>query len=73
MEQRHGQQHGSLWGVGTLLGGAGVNIEAAQLSQDASGEGATVMLRVDRAVPTDVQESLAAAVEAVTLELVDLS
>ena len=43
------------------------------MSQDTSGEGATVMLRVDRAVPSDVLDSLAAAVGAVTMELVDLS
>jgi D-3-phosphoglycerate dehydrogenase len=69
----YADQPGALGKIGTLLGAADVNILAAQMSQDASGEGATVMLRVDRAVPTDVQDSLATAVEAVTLEMVDLS
>jgi D-3-phosphoglycerate dehydrogenase / 2-oxoglutarate reductase len=69
----YADQPGALGKIGTLLGSAGVDIFAAQMSQDASGEGATVMLRVDRAVPTDVQNSLAAAVEAVNLEMVDLT
>jgi D-3-phosphoglycerate dehydrogenase len=69
----YADQPGALGKIGTLLGGAGVDIYAAQMSQDASGEGATVMLRVDRDVPADVQQSLAEAVEAVTLEMVDLS
>ncbi|MCV7228600.1 phosphoglycerate dehydrogenase [Mycolicibacterium komossense] len=69
----YADQPGALGKIGTLLGGSGVDIFAAQMSQDSSGEGATVMLRVDREVPADVLESLAAAVEAVTLELVDLS
>jgi D-3-phosphoglycerate dehydrogenase len=69
----YADQPGALGKIGTLLGGAGVDIFAAQMSQDASGELATVMLRVDRAVPADVLESLAEAVGAVTMELVDLS
>jgi D-3-phosphoglycerate dehydrogenase len=50
-----------------------VNIEAAQLSQDAAGGGATVMLRVDRDVPVDVQAAIRDAVEATLVETVDLS
>ena len=69
----YADQPGALGKIGTLLGGAGIDIYAAQMSQDASGEGATVMLRVDRDVPADVQQSMAEAVEAVTLEMVDLS
>ncbi|CAN5430156.1 phosphoglycerate dehydrogenase [soil metagenome] len=69
----YADQPGALGKIGTLLGGAGVDIYAAQMSQDASGEGATVMLRVDREVPADVLQSLAAAVGAVTMEMVDLS
>lgn len=37
--------------VGTALGNAGVNIEAAQLSQDVSGQAAIMVLRVDGQVP----------------------
>ena len=66
-------QPGALGKIGTLLGGAEVNIEAAQLSQDAEGNGATIMLRLDRDVPEDVRAAIAAAVEATTLKVVDLS
>lgn len=66
-------QPGALGKIGTLLGGADVNILAAQLSQDADGEGATIMLRLDRQVPADVLSAIGTAVAAGTLELVDLS
>ncbi|MGD9618630.1 MAG: phosphoglycerate dehydrogenase [Mycolicibacterium sp.] len=66
-------QPGALGKIGTLLGAAGVNILAAQLSQDADGEGATIMLRVDRVVPKDVLSAIGRDVDAVKLELVDLS
>ena len=66
-------QPGALGKIGTLLGGAGANILAAQLSQDADGEGATVMLRLDRQVPADVLAAIGRDVAAVTLEVVDLS
>jgi D-3-phosphoglycerate dehydrogenase len=66
-------QPGALGKIGTLLGGAGVNILAAQLSQDADGEGATIMLRLDRQVSADVLSAIGTDVAAGTLELVDLS
>lgn len=69
----YGDQPGALGKIGTLLGGADVNILAAQMSQDAEGGGATVMLRVDREVPADVLSAIGEAVGATTLELVDLS
>jgi D-3-phosphoglycerate dehydrogenase len=40
--------------VGTLLGEAGVNIEAAQISQTTAGTDAIMILRVNRSVPADV-------------------
>jgi D-3-phosphoglycerate dehydrogenase len=40
--------------VGTLLGQAGVNIEAAQISQTTEGTDAIMILRVDRPVSSDV-------------------
>ncbi|MDI3314252.1 MAG: phosphoglycerate dehydrogenase [Mycobacterium sp.] len=64
---------GALGKIGTLLGAAGVNIHAAQLSEDAEGPGATIMLRLDREVPEDVRSAIAAAVDAFKLEVVDLS
>jgi len=66
-------QPGALGKIGTLLGAAGVSILAAQLSQDAGGDGATVMLRLDREVPPGVLSAIGSDVGAVTLELVDLS
>ncbi len=69
----YGDKPGALGKIGTILGAADVNIEAAQLSQDASGEGATVMLRLDRDVPAEVRAAIRDAVDAGTLEVVDLS
>jgi D-3-phosphoglycerate dehydrogenase len=69
----YGDQPGALGKIGTLLGGAGVNILAAQLSQDADGIGATIMLRIDRQVSADVLAAIGTDVGAVTLEEVDLS
>ncbi len=66
-------QPGALGKIGTLLGGAAVNILAAQLSQDADGIGATVMLRLDREVPGEVLAAIGRDVNAVTLEVVDLT
>lgn len=69
----YADQPGALGKIGTLLGGEGVNIFAAQLSQDAEGPGATILLRLDRDVPAGVRTALADAVGAKTLEVVDLS
>lgn len=64
---------GALGKIGTVLGGAEVNIQAAQLSQDAAGGAATIILRIDRTAPDAVLDDIRAAVGATTLELVDLS
>jgi D-3-phosphoglycerate dehydrogenase len=66
-------QPGALGKIGTLLGTAGVNILAAQLSQDATGQGATIMLRLDRQAPDDALAAIGSAVGANMLEVVDLS
>ncbi|WP_418287496.1 phosphoglycerate dehydrogenase [Lentzea guizhouensis] len=55
--------------VGTLLGEAGVNIEAAQISQ--TGSDAVMVLRVDRPVDTAVLDPIGAAVGARTVRSVD--
>jgi len=55
--------------VGTLLGEAGVNIEAAQISQ--TGADAVMVLRVDRPVDTAVLDPIGAAVGARTVRSVD--
>ena len=69
----YADQPGALGKIGTLLGGAGVNIHAAQLSEDAEGPLATILLRLDQDVPGDVRSAIAAAVSAKKLEVVDLS
>ncbi len=69
----YSDQPGALGKIGTLLGSAQVNIEAAQLSQDSVGAAATIMLRLDREVPDEVRASIGTAVGATTLEVVDLS
>lgn len=65
-------QPGALGKIGTLLGAAGVNIQAAQLSEDAEGPSATILLRLDQDVPADVRSAISAAVDANKLEVVDL-
>jgi D-3-phosphoglycerate dehydrogenase / 2-oxoglutarate reductase len=64
---------GALGRIGTLLGEGGVNIHAAQLSEDAEGPGATILLRLDQRPPDDVLSAIAPAVGANMLEVVDLS
>lgn len=66
-------QPGALGKIGTLLGAAGVNIHAAQLSEDVEGPAATILLRLSRDVPEDARSAIAAAVGANKLEVVDLS
>jgi D-3-phosphoglycerate dehydrogenase / 2-oxoglutarate reductase len=69
----YADQPGALGKIGTLLGAAGVNIAAAQLSEDAEGPAATILLRLDRDVPADVRAAIGDAVGANKLEVVDLS
>ena len=64
---------GALGKIGTKLGEAGIDIQAAQLSQDVDQEGATVILRVNDSVPADVQSAIAEAVGAAKVAQVDLS
>ncbi|WP_063125090.1 phosphoglycerate dehydrogenase [Nocardia arizonensis] len=63
---------GALGKIGTRLGEADIDILAAQLSQDVDKEGATVVLRVNREVPAEVQSAIGAAVGAAKVVLVDL-
>ncbi|OBI79967.1 phosphoglycerate dehydrogenase [Mycobacterium asiaticum] len=69
----YADQPGALGKIGTLLGAAGVNIQAAQLSEDTEGDSATILLRLDQDVPAEVRSSIADAVGANKLEVVDLS
>jgi len=50
--------------VGTLLGEAGINVEAAQINQTTDRAGALMLLRVDRLPAGSVLESIGAAVGA---------
>ncbi|MBF6336129.1 phosphoglycerate dehydrogenase [Nocardia abscessus] len=64
---------GALGKIGTKLGEAEVDILAAQLTQDVDKEGATVVLRVAREVPVDVQDAIAESVGAAKVVQVDLT
>lgn len=66
-------QPGALGKIGTKLGEAGIDILAAQLTQDADKEGATVILRVGQEVPAEVQGAIAEAVGATKIAQIDLS
>ncbi len=65
-------QPGALGKIGTRLGEAGVSILAAQLSQDSEGSGATILLRLDRAVPQETVDSIAAGVSASNIKVINL-
>ena len=56
--------------VGSLLGEAAVNIEAAQISQTTDGTDAIMLLRVDRPVDPAVLEPIGASVGARTTRLI---
>ncbi|WP_236794297.1 phosphoglycerate dehydrogenase [Amycolatopsis sp. GM8] len=56
--------------VGTLLGEASINIEAAQISQTTDGTDAVMLLRVDREVDAHLLEPIAATVGARTIRAV---
>ncbi|HJQ45878.1 MAG TPA: phosphoglycerate dehydrogenase [Amycolatopsis sp.] len=56
--------------VGTVLGEASVNIEAAQISQTKGGADAIMLLRVDREVDSHLLEPIAATVGARTIRAI---
>ncbi|HEV7647916.1 MAG TPA: phosphoglycerate dehydrogenase [Actinophytocola sp.] len=59
--------------VGTLLGGVGINIEAAQISQTKDKSDAVMLLRVDRPVDQSVLESIGTAAGATIIRAVDFT
>ena len=69
----YADQPGALGKIGTLLGNAGIDIQAAALSQDAEGEGATILLRVDREVAERGAGRDLDRVGATKIELVNLA
>jgi D-3-phosphoglycerate dehydrogenase / 2-oxoglutarate reductase len=56
--------------VGSLLGEAAVNIEAAQISQTTDGDDAIMLLRVDRPIDPGVLEPIGASIGATTTRLI---
>ncbi|GAY12277.1 phosphoglycerate dehydrogenase [Pseudonocardia sp. N23] len=58
--------------VGSLLGEAAVNIEAAQISQTTDGADAIMLLRIDRSVDQVVLDPIGASVGARTIKLISL-
>ncbi|MFD8501027.1 phosphoglycerate dehydrogenase [Amycolatopsis sp. NPDC059657] len=58
--------------VGTLLGEAGVNIEAAQISQTTDGSDSVMLLRVDREVGAHLLEPIGAGVGTHTIRGIHL-
>jgi D-3-phosphoglycerate dehydrogenase len=64
------ERPGVMGTVGTLLGEAGINIEAAQLSQHTSGNEAFMLLRVDRQVDSSVLDSIGLSIGARTVRAV---
>ena len=69
----YADQPGTLGKIGTLLGSGGINIHAAQLSEDAEGPSATILMRLDRDVPQDLRAAITESVGANLLEVVDLT
>ena len=63
---------GALGKVGSQLGEAGINIEAAALTQAAKGDGAILVLRVDAEVPTALEKQLAESLGASSAVQLDL-
>ncbi|MGB6040353.1 MAG: phosphoglycerate dehydrogenase, partial [Gordonia sp. (in: high G+C Gram-positive bacteria)] len=68
----YADQPGSLGKIGTVLGGASVDIEAAALAQDVDGEGATMILRLDRELDDALLASVGDAVSATLIKQVNL-
>src|SRR5699024_10894386 len=64
---------GVLGKIGTVLGEAGIDIQAAALSRDAEGSGATIIARLSETASDDVLSALKDAVSASRVEQFDLA
>lgn len=60
---------GALGKVGSRLGDAGINIAAAALTQASKGDGAVLVLRVEREVPAELEADIAASVHASSVQI----
>lgn len=70
---RYHDRPGVVGTVGRILGEANVNIGGMQVSPDAAGEHAVIVLTVDQAVPADVLDRIVADIGAHTGRAVDLA
>jgi D-3-phosphoglycerate dehydrogenase / 2-oxoglutarate reductase len=61
---------GVMGAVGTLLGNANINIEAAQISQEIEGHASIMVLRLGSVPDADLQSTLAEAVQASALRAI---
>jgi D-3-phosphoglycerate dehydrogenase len=61
---------GVMGSVGTLLGDANINIEAAQISQEIEGHASIMVLRLGSVPDADLQSELAAAARASALRVI---
>lgn len=60
---------GALGTVGTKLGAAGINIEAAALTQAEKGDGAVLILRVESAVSEELEAEINAELGATSFQV----
>lgn len=66
---RYTDAPGALGKVGGQLGDAGINIEAAALTQAAKGDGAVLVLRVESEVPEALEASIAESIGAQSFQV----
>src|SRR5882757_1955406 len=69
---RYGDRPGVVGTVGTILGGAGVNIAAMQVARRAAGGEALMTLTVDSAVDAELLSEVATAIGSSQASIVDL-
>lgn len=66
---QYSDRPGVLGRVGTILGSEGIDIQAAALSQDVTGEGASLILRVDRVVAQPTVERIVSELSATATQI----
>jgi D-3-phosphoglycerate dehydrogenase len=70
---RYEDRPGMVGTMGGVLGEAQVNIASMQVARDTKGGHALVALSVDSAIPPDILEQIAVAIDAVSARTVDLT
>lgn len=66
---RYTDAPGALGKVGAQLGDNGINIEAAALTQAAKGDGAILVLRVEKEIPEALEQQIADSIGATAIQL----